>query len=148
MKTSSLSSVFVEARRSEEIRPSENPHVRTAKNVIGSELQACSLTPPTGFYRDGCCNTGATDSGLHLVCAEMTAEFLDFSRQRGNDLMTPNPLMNFPGLKPGDRWCLCVQRWQEALRAGLAPPIVLTATHISALEFVSLEELEAHAVDL
>ena len=86
--------------------------------------------------------------GLHLVCAEMTAKFLEFSKRRGNDLVTPNPLSDFPGLKPGDRWCLCVQRWQEALLAGVAPPVVLTATHISALEFVSLEELEAHALDV
>lgn len=118
-----------------------------AKNVLGSELQVCSLSPRTGFYRDGCCNTGASDMGLHLVCAEMTEEFLEFSRERGNDLITPNPMFDFPGLEPGDRWCVCVQRWQEALHANAAPPVVLESTHISALEFVSLEELQAHAID-
>ena len=118
-----------------------------AKNVLGADLETCSLSPRTGFYRDGCCQTGAGDVGLHLVCAEMTAEFLEFSVRQGNDLSTPNPMADFPGLLPGDRWCLCVQRWQEALRAGVAPPVNLAATHISALEFVSLEELHAHAVD-
>lgn len=122
--------------------------MRTAKNVLGGELQVCSVSPRTGFYRDGCCNTGASDVGLHLVCAEMTEEFLRFSREMGNDLSTPNPIYDFPGLHPGDRWCVCVQRWQEAFRAGVAPPVVLTATHISALEFVTLEELEAHAADV
>ena len=117
-----------------------------AKNVLGGPLQTCSLSPLTGFYRDGCCNTGAEDLGLHLVCAEVTQEFLEFSRERGNDLITPNPLFGFPGLKPGDRWCLCAQRWKEALAAGVAPPVCLDATHISALEFLDLEELQAHAV--
>jgi uncharacterized protein (DUF2237 family) len=99
----------------------------------------------TGFYRDGCCNTGPGDVGLHLVCAVMTAEFLDFTAARGNDLITPNLGFGFPGLKPGDRWCLCVERWKEACMEGVAPPVVLEATHISALEFVSLEQLQAHA---
>ncbi len=121
--------------------------MKSAKNVVGSDLQPCSLSPRTGFYRDGCCNTGASDQGLHLVCAEMTREFLEFSRRQGNDLITANPMHDFPGLKPGDRWCLCVQRWQEALYAGVAPPVVLGATHVSALEFVSLEELSSHAID-
>jgi len=119
-----------------------------AKNVLGERLQTCSNSPVTGFYRDGCCNTGATDTGLHLVCAEMTAEFLEYSRSVGNDLSTPNPLFGFAGLQPGDRWCLCVQRWQQALAAGTAPPVVLEATHISALEFVDLEDLQRHAVDI
>jgi uncharacterized protein (DUF2237 family) len=118
-----------------------------AKNVLGGDLQACCTSPMTGFYRDGYCNTGRGDVGLHLVCARMTAEFLAFSRQRGNDLSTPNPMFDFPGLVPGDGWCLCVERWREALEAGVAPPVVLEATHISALEFVGLEDLQAHAVE-
>ena len=118
----------------------------SAKNVLGNELRICCESPLTGFFRDGCCNTGPDDVGLHLVCAEMTEEFLEFSAARGNDLITPNPQMRFAGLKPGDRWCLCVARWKEALRAGVAPPIDLHATHISALEFVDEEELRAHAI--
>lgn len=117
-----------------------------AKNVLGGPLQTCSLSPLTGFYRDGCCHTGGEDLGLHLVCAELTEEFLEFSRRRGNDLVTPNPLFDFPGLKAGDRWCLCAERWKEALDAGVAPPVCLEATHVSALEFLDLEELQAHAV--
>ena len=117
-----------------------------AKNVLGTDLQVCSMSPRTGFYRDGCCNTGGQDLGLHLVCAEMNDTFLAFSQQRGNDLSTPNPAHAFPGLQAGDLWCLCVERWREALEAGVAPRVVLEATHISALEFVSLEDLEAHAV--
>lgn len=116
------------------------------RNVLGSELQTCSVNPRTGFYRDGCCRTGADDEGLHLVCAEVTAEFLDFSRRRGNDLSTPNPMFDFPGLEPGDRWCLCVLRWKEALEAGVPPGVVLSATHISTLEFVDLADLQAHAI--
>ncbi len=118
-----------------------------AKNVLGSELQICCQSPVTGFYRDGCCNTGPGDVGLHLVCAQVTAEFLEFSAARGNDLITPNPLGGFPGLTPGDRWCLCVSRWKEALEAGVAPPLDLAATHISTLEFVDEAELRAHAVN-
>jgi len=118
-----------------------------AKNVLGEPLEVCGTDPVTGFYRDGCCNTGPGDIGLHLVCAEMTGEFLEFSAERGNDLTQANPLFQFPGLNPGDRWCLCVQRWKEAYLAGVAPPVFLGATHISALEFVSLDELMAHAVD-
>jgi uncharacterized protein (DUF2237 family) len=118
-----------------------------AKNVLGTEMESCSLDPLTGFYRDGCCNTGAGDAGLHVVCAEVTRDFLDFSRARGNDLSTPNPMFEFPGLQPGDRWCLCVLRWKEALEAGVAPPVVLESTHISTLEFVNLEDLRSHAVD-
>lgn len=116
-----------------------------ASNVLGTALQPCGFDPVTGFYRDGCCHTGPGDSGLHTVCAEMDAEFLAFSRARGNDLSTPIPEYDFPGLRPGDRWCLCVQRWQEALEAGVAPAVILEATHISALEFVSLDDLKAHA---
>ena len=102
----------------------------------------------TGFYRDGCCRTGAEDMGLHLVCIVATDEFLEFSKDRGNDLSTPNMMYQFPGLVAGDRWCLCVERWKEALEAGMAPDVVLGATHISALEFVDLEDLEAHAIDV
>ncbi|MEW5959287.1 MAG: DUF2237 domain-containing protein [Chloroflexota bacterium] len=116
------------------------------KNVLGGELKECSPSPLTGFYRDGCCNTGGDDAGVHVVCAHMTAEFLSFSIARGNDLITPMPMFNFPGLKPGDQWCLCVLRWQEALEAGVAPPVDLEATHISALEFVSLDDLKQHAL--
>ena len=119
-----------------------------AKSVLGKPLETCSESPLTGFYRDGCCNTGASDVGLHLVCAKMNDEFLEFSRSRGNDLSTPNPAMGFPGLKEGDRWCLCVERWKEAWEAGVAPQIVLAATHISALEFVDLEVLHEYAIDL
>ncbi|MBX3436939.1 MAG: DUF2237 domain-containing protein [Planctomycetaceae bacterium] len=118
-----------------------------AKNVLGTELKTCSTDPMTGFYRDGCCRTGRDDLGLHLVCTEVTAEFLDFSQRAGNDLSTPVPEWGFPGLQPGDRWCVCVERWKQAYEAGCAAPIVLEATHISALEFVSLEELQQYAVD-
>ncbi len=115
------------------------------KNVLGTVLEDCSHDPMTGFFRDGCCRSGAEDMGLHLVCAVMTSEFLVFSRSRGNDLSTPVPAYDFPGLKPGDRWCLCVTRWKEALDAGAAPKVVLDATHISTLEFVDLEDLERHS---
>jgi uncharacterized protein (DUF2237 family) len=118
-----------------------------AKSVLGKPLEVCGRKPRTGFYRDGCCNTGPGDEGLHVVCARVTEEFLAFSRARGNDLTTPFPEAGFPGLRPGDCWCLCAGRWKEAMEAGVAPPVVLAATHISALEFVSLEELAAHAID-
>lgn len=117
-----------------------------AKNVLGTTLESCSVDPMTGFFRDGCCRSGAEDLGLHLVCAKVTDEFLAFSKRRGNDLITPVPQYQFPGLKAGDRWCLCVLRWREALEAGVAPPVVLESTHISTLEFVDLEDLQAHAV--
>lgn len=117
----------------------------SARNVLGTPLVPCSMQPRTGFFRDGCCNTGRGDVGLHLVCAVMTEEFLAFSRSRGNDLSTPRPEMHFPGLRPGDRWCLCVERWREAHAAGAAPAVVLDATHISTLEFVELETLREHA---
>ncbi len=117
-------------------------------NVLGSRLEPCSVEPRTGFYRDGCCNTGPEDLGLHVVCTRMTAKFLEFSKARGNDLSTPQPDMGFPGLKPGDRWCLCAGRWREALDAGVAPPVVLSATHEEALAVVSLDDLKRHAVDL
>jgi len=114
-------------------------------NVLGGRLECCCREPRTGFYRDGYCRTGPDDHGLHTVCAMMTEEFLRFSTAVGNDLVTPIPEFGFPGLISGDRWCLCVTRWQEAFEAGCAPPVVLAATHISALEFVSLEDLRAHA---
>lgn len=116
-------------------------------NVLGGNLIPCCATPVTGFYRDGYCRTGPGDYGLHVVAAVMTREFLEFTLARGNDLVTPNPGYDFPGLEPGDRWCLCVNRWKEALEAGVAPPVVLEATHTSALEFVNLEDLKAHAFD-
>lgn len=116
-----------------------------ARNVFGEPLEPCSLDPLTGFYRDGCCETGPDDSGSHTVCAIMTEEFLRFSVVRGNDLVTPRPEFRFVGLKPGDRWCLCVRRWEEARRAGVAPPVVLEATHEAALRVVELEELVGKA---
>jgi uncharacterized protein (DUF2237 family) len=119
----------------------------SARNILGGELEPCSLDPVTGFHRDGCCQSGPGDMGLHLLCAQVTAEFLDFSRSRGNDLTTPVPEHEFPGLKPGDRWCLCIDRWREALDAGVAPPVILEATHISVLEYVDLDVLRAHALD-
>ena len=119
-----------------------------ARNVLGERLQTCSESPMTGFYRDGCCNTGPEDFGVHTVCVLMTAEFLEFSRARGNDLSTPMPDKGFAGLKPGDRWCLCAARWKEALDAGMAPRVVLTATHEATLELVSLDDLKKHAIDL
>jgi uncharacterized protein (DUF2237 family) len=121
--------------------------MKQPRNVLGGTLESCSTDPLTGFYRDGCCRTGPDDAGLHLVCAQVTAEFLAFSKSRGNDLVTPEPAFGFPGLTPGDRWCLCVERWVEALEAGVAPPVVLAATHVSALEFADLETLQEHAVD-
>ena len=115
-------------------------------NVLGGKLLPCCFSPMTGFYRDGYCRTGPGDYGLHTVCVEATAEFLAYSRAAGNYLSTPVPQYQFPGLEPGDRWCLCVTRWKEALEAGMAPAVVLSGTHISALEFVSLEDLQRHAV--
>jgi uncharacterized protein (DUF2237 family) len=117
------------------------------RNILGGELTACCYDPLTGFHRDGTCRTDAEDAGAHVVCARMTPEFLAFSRARGNDLSTPRPEARFRGLKPGDRWCLCVLRWLEALEAGVAPPVILEATHESALEFVPRDELERHAFE-
>lgn len=115
-----------------------------AKNVLGGTLQVCSNNPKTGFFRDGCCNTGPQDRGLHMTCAVMTDEFLAFSKAQGNDLSTPFPEYNFPGLKEGDRWCLCALRWVEAYQAGKAPKIILEATHEYMLRMVSLEILQAY----
>ena len=114
-------------------------------NVLGGELDPCSFDPVTGFFRDGFCRTEGRDPGFHAVCAVMTEEFLAFSVTAGNDLVTPRPEWHFPGLEPGDRWCVVAARWQEAFEAGAAPPVVLEATHASALEFVSLADLEAYA---
>jgi hypothetical protein len=119
-----------------------------SRNVLGSPLEVCSLEPRTGFYRTGCCDTDSEDAGRHVVCTEVTEEFLRFSRSRGNDLSAAAPALGFPGLEPGDRWCVCAARWKEALDAGCAPPIVLAATHEAALEVVTLDELSTHALDL
>jgi uncharacterized protein (DUF2237 family) len=116
------------------------------KNVLGQLLHACCADPATGFYRDGFCRTGLEDLGRHTVCAVMTREFLDYSKAEGNDLSTPVPSAGFPGLKPGDRWCLCAARWAQALNAGVAPPVVLQATDAQSLDVVSFDELFAHAV--
>lgn len=117
----------------------------SALNVLGTPLADCSHAPLTGWFRDGCCRSDPNDAGMHWVCAVMTAEFLAFSKSRGNDLSTPRPEYRFPGLKPGDRWCLCAARWREALQAGRAPKVVLEATHLNTLGVVTLAELQAHA---
>jgi uncharacterized protein len=117
------------------------------RNVLGERLEICSIKPMTGFLRDGCCDTAPEDIGSHTVCAVMTAAFLEFSKSRGNDLSTPIPEFGFPGLKPGDRWCLCAPRWQEALEAGQAPRVVLRATHEAALRYCSFDDLKRFAVD-
>ena len=115
-------------------------------NVLGEPLKPCAFDPVTGFYRDGCCNTGPDDRGRHTVCVRLTAEFLAFSRDRGNDLSTPQPRFGFPGLRPGDRWCLCLDRWLEAEAAGVAPRVVLASTHASVLDDLTLDRLDAHAM--
>lgn len=118
----------------------------TQTNVLGTELQPCSFDPMTGYYRTGCCETRGDDPGAHVVCAVMTAEFLAYSRSVGNDLSTPMPQYGFAGLNPGDQWCLCASRWQEAFEAGAAPRVKLDATHMLALEYCSLADLQAHAL--
>ena len=118
-----------------------------ARNVLGTELVPCSYDPLTGYFRDGCCHTDMHDLGSHVICAKVTDEFLEFSRSRGNDLSTPRPEYRFAGLKDGDRWCLCALRWKEALAAGVAPEVVLECTHVRALDFVTIEQLNAYAVD-
>ena len=122
--------------------------VTEATNVVGGKLETCCTSPMTGYYRDGKCNTGGGDFGAHTVCAQLTEEFLQFTKSKGNDLSTPVPEFNFPGLKPGDCWCLCASRWKEAMDAGVAPPVVLAATHALTLEYVSLDELKQHAAEL
>ncbi len=119
-----------------------------ARNVLGEPLETCGEDPVTGYYRDGCCNTGPADLGVHVVCARVTADFLAYTRERGNDLSSPVPAAGFPGLRPGDRWCLCAARWREAMEAGVAPKVVLRATHEAALEHVELADLKRHALDL
>jgi uncharacterized protein (DUF2237 family) len=119
-----------------------------SRNVFGGPLEACSMKPTTGFFRNGCCDTGPEDGGSHTVCIVVTEEFLQFSKRQGNDLSTPLPDFGFPGLKKGDRWCLCAPRWQEALAANRAPRVVLRATHEGALEFCALPDLKRHAIDL
>ena len=126
----------------------DRPHRRTSRNVLGGTLESCSQQPLTGFYRDGCCNTGPEDVGSHTVCVVLTAEFLVYSKSAGNDLSTPRPEFGFPGLQPGDRWCLCAPRWQQALEAEAAPRVVLRATEAGALSWCTLEDLKRYAVDL
>ncbi len=116
------------------------------RNVLGSPLEPCSLDPLTGYYRDGCCNTGPDDLGQHTVCTQVTEAFLEFSKATGNDLSTPVPEYDFPGLKPGDRWCVCAMRWKQALDAGVASPVILEATHESVLKIVTLSQLQEHAL--
>lgn len=124
-----------------------NPHEHS-RNVLGEKLQSCGEDPVTGFYRDGCCNVGPDDFGVHSVCVRVTEEFLEFSKAHGNDLSTPMPQFGFDGLKAGDQWCLCAARWKEAFDANAAPRVVLRATHEATLEFVSLEDLKKYAIDL
>lgn len=124
-----------------------NTRTQEQLNVLGGPLLACSYAPLTGFFRTGCCETSPEDVGRHVVCIKVSAEFLAFSKARGNDLTTPRPEFRFAGLKPGDRWCLCAQRWLEAYEAGVAPKVVLAATHRAALDVVSLEMLRSHALD-
>ena len=127
------------------LMPTPTPdHREPPINVLGTELQTCCLDPLTGYYRDGSCMTGFDDTGTHVVCAVMTEDFLTFTKSRGNDLSTPFPHFSFPGLKPGDKWCLCALRWREAYEAGFAPPVVLESTNRKALGFVSLEALQRH----
>lgn len=120
----------------------------SARNVLGGTLAPCCEDPATGFYRDGYCHTGPQDAGSHTVCACMSNEFLEYSLQQGNDLITPQPEFDFPGLRAGDRWCVCVARWREALEAGVAPKVILASTHERALDVVTLEQLTRHALDV
>lgn len=126
-------------------RSKEDSLMAKAKNVLGETIEVCCTSPMTGFFRNGTCETGPRDIGTHVVCAEVTEEFLEFTRSRGNDLITPSPSNGFPGLKPGDRWCLSVSHWEEALDAGLAPPVVLSATHETSLKHVSMGDLKKFA---
>jgi len=130
------------------IEPKRRGFGRKSRNVFGEPLENCSIAPLTGFFRDGCCDTSAEDLGSHTVCVVVTEAFLIFSKSRGNDLSTPVPAFGFPGLKEGDRWCLCAPRWQEAFAAGQAPRVVLRATHQAALEYCALADLKRCAIDL
>ena len=123
-----------------------HPTTPTARNVLGTALKTCGTDPMTGFFRDGCCNTSDDDQGIHTVCAEVTEDFLQFSKEAGNDLSTPRPEYGFQGLKPGDRWCLCAARWAEAADAGMAPRVVLEATHARTLDLVPLAQLQRFAI--
>jgi hypothetical protein len=136
----------IEGTPSPSVRRSAMPSAD--KNVLGGPLAPCSQSPLTGFFRDGCCNTGPDDMGLHVVCARMTHEFLEFERAHGNDLVTPAPESGFAGLKPGDQWCVCAARWREAFDAGIAPPVVLQATHEETLAVIPLSALRRHALDI
>jgi uncharacterized protein len=127
--------------------PKDGSGDSSARNVLGGALASCSTSPMTGFFRDGCCHTGPQDRGSHTVCAVMTDAFLQYSRSQGNDLITPRPEYEFPGLKAGDRWCLCVSRWREAYEAGVAPHVNLAATHSGALRIVTLAQLQEYAVE-
>ncbi|MEO8627126.1 MAG: DUF2237 domain-containing protein [Betaproteobacteria bacterium] len=127
--------------------PFDSANPSRPRNVLGGPLGECSSEPLTGFFRDGCCNTGPEDVGRHTVCVQVTAEFLAFSASRGNDLSTPMPHFGFPGLQPGDRWCLCAARWREALQAGAAPKVMLSCTHESTLDIIALQDLTQHALD-
>jgi uncharacterized protein (DUF2237 family) len=118
-----------------------------ALNVLGQALKDCSFDPLTGYFRDGCCKTSSVDTGSHVICARVTQEFLTFSLAQGNDLITPRPAYQFPGLQPGDQWCLCAMRWKEAFDAGVAPPVVLESTNERALHYVTLEQLQQHAIN-
>lgn len=124
------------------------PEQEKSVNVFGEPLKECSDKPLTGFFRDGCCNTGEQDMGMHTVCVQVSRKFLEFSRFRGNDLSTPHPEMDFPGLRPGDRWCLCAARWLEAYEHGMAPKVYLAGTHIKSLNIIPLEILQKYAIDL
>lgn len=124
-----------------------NGEAMGSKNVLGEDLAVCSTDPMTGYFREGKCETGPSDFGTHTVCAKVTREFLEYTRQKGNDLVTPRPEYNFPGLKPGDGWCLCASRWREAMQSGVAPPVVLAATHTKTLQYVGMDALREHAAD-
>ena len=126
----------------------KNIESKYQQSVLGEDLIPCSMDPLTGFYRSGCCDTGPDDQGSHTVCVVLTEDFLTFSRTAGNDLSTPMPEWGFPGLKPGDRWCLCAARWQEALQAGVAPSVLLEATNAASLEYVDLDDLRAHSISI
>jgi uncharacterized protein (DUF2237 family) len=119
-----------------------------ALNVLGQALKDCSFDPLTGYFRDGCCKTSSVDTGSHVICARVTQEFLTFSLAQGNDLITPRPAYQFPGLQPGDQWCLCAMRWKEAFDAGVAPPVVLESTNERALHYVTLEQLQQYAIEV